>query len=281
MSFHGMIDNLYQHWRPADETSTQTLRHLWFDSEHYKVAAADQSSDSTEHFVVTGNELAAGEPWVEERAVAIHVRLDPDARTCHVRKANTLTFGWAGHWLVRRGADPDALARYRPLPPDPYNCGSHGHGTDVQAEGLISASHYWYARPADARTRTIEDRIRRSGDRYEILTQQMAYSEYATDGEHEAHWVLLVDNHPRAAERQYLLQLETVHRSSGHYTLDEGAFPTEKQAHEWADRINPRRVAPLPATDPATGLPAAPKRPAVQAASAAFQPPSTTTRFTR
>ncbi|GLW58183.1 hypothetical protein [Kitasatospora phosalacinea] len=279
MSFSGMIDNLYQHWRPADEASSQALRRLWFDSEHYVVAAADQNGDSTEHYIVAGNELAAGEPWVEERAAAIHVRLDPDARTCHVRKAHTLTFGWAGHWLVRRGADPDALARYRPLSADPYNWG--GDGYDTKAEGLISPSHYWYARPADARTRTIEDRIRRSGDRYEILTRQMAYSEYATDGEHEAHWVLLLDNHPRAAERQYLVQLETVHRSSGHYTLVEGAFPTEKEAQEWADRINPRRVAPLPATDPATGLPTAPAWPAVQAASAAFQPPGTTTRFTR
>ncbi|GAA2092063.1 hypothetical protein GCM10009759_17350 [Kitasatospora saccharophila] len=279
MSFSGMIDNLYQQWKPADEASAQTLRNLWFDSEHYIVAAADQSTDSTEHFVVAGCELAAGEPWVEERAVAIHVRLDPDKRTCHVRKAHTLTFGWAGHWLVRRGADPDALARYRPLPPDPYNWG--GDGYDPKAEGLISASHYWYARPGDARTRTIEDRIRRSGDRYEILTRQMAYSEYATEEEREAHFVLLLDNHPRAAERRYVVQLETVHRLRAAYTLDEGAFRTEKQAQEWIDRIDPRRLAPLPATDPATGLPTAPRSTAPAAAPAAFQPPSTPRRFTR
>lgn len=279
MSFSGMVDNLYQQWRPDDEASAQTLRHLWFDTEHYIVVAADQNADSTEHFIVAGNELAAGEPWVEERAAAIHVRLDPATRSCHVRKANTLTFGWAGHWLVRRGADPDALARYRPLPADPYNWGSDSY--DTKAEGLISASHYWYARPGDARTRAIEDRIRRSGDRYEILTRQMAYAEYATDEEREAHWVLLLDHHLHAARRRYVVQLETVHRQRALYTLDEGGFRTEKEAHAWADGIDPRRVPPLPATDPATGLPTAPKRPAVQAASAAFRPPSTTTRFTR
>ncbi|QKW20624.1 hypothetical protein HUT16_17480 [Kitasatospora sp. NA04385] len=273
-----MIDNLYQQWKSADEASGRFLRDLWFDSEHYVVAAADQNSDG-EHFIIAGNELAMGEPWADERAVAIHVRRDLDKRTCHVRRAHTLTYGWAGHWLVRRGADPDALARYRPLPANPYS--RRPGGDDCQAEGLISASHYWYARPGDARTRTIEDRIRRSGDRYEILTRQMAYSEHATDGEREAHWVLLLDNHPRAAERRYVVQLETVHRLRAVYTLGEGAFRTEKEAQEWTYRIDARGSAPLPATDPATGLPAAPRSTGPAAAPAAFQPPSTPRRFTR
>ncbi|MFJ4676878.1 hypothetical protein [Kitasatospora sp. NPDC088783] len=280
MNFVEMIDNLYQQWKPADEASGRFLRDLWFDSDHYIVVAADENSDGTEHFIVTGNELNMGEePWVAERAVAIHVRLDPDARTCHVRRADAFTFGWAGHWLARRGADPDALARYRPLSANPYSRGPGGD--DCQAEGLISPSHYWYARPGDARTRTIEDRIRRSGDRYEILTWQMAYTEHATGGERDAHLVLLLDNHPRAAERRFVVQLETVHRLRAVYTLDEGGFRTEKEAREWVDRIDARGVAPLPATDPATGLPVAARRAAPAAAPAAFQPPSTPRRFTR
>lgn len=269
-----MIDNLYREWKAADEASARLLRDLWFGAEHYTVAAADQNLDSTEHFIVAGSGLALDGPWAEERAAAIHLRLDPDERTCHARMAHTLTYGWAGHWLVRRGADPDALARYRPLPADPYNWGPGGY--DYKAEGLIAASDYWCARPGDARTRTIEDRIRRSGDRYRILTRQLAYPGCATDeDQREAHCVLLQDSHPRAAERRYVVQLETVHRLRAVYTLDEGGFRTEREAQEWLDRIDPRRVAPLPATDPSTGLPATPRHPASSTAPAAFRPPPT------
>ncbi|MFD7645117.1 hypothetical protein ACFV4P_31195 [Kitasatospora sp. NPDC059795] len=274
-----MIDNLYREWKAADPASARLLRDLWFDAEHYTVAAADQNFDSTEHFIVAGCDLYAGEPWVEERAAAIHLRLDPDERTCHARMAHTLTYGWAGHWLVRRGADPDALGRYRPLPADPYRLGVGVY--DYQAEGLQTAGDYWCTRPGDARTRTIEDRIRRSGDRYQILAQRTAYPEHVTEGQREAHYVLLQDSHPRAAERRFVVQLETVDRLRALYTLDEGGFRSEREAQEWADRINPRRIAPLPATDPSTGLPAVPRHPASSTAPAAFRPPPTAGRFTR
>ncbi|MFJ4676877.1 hypothetical protein [Kitasatospora sp. NPDC088783] len=278
MSFPGMIDNLCREWTASDQHSAELLRNLWWDPEQYEPVASCQNRDSSEHFIVISDALAYGMPWVEQRARGIHLRLDPAERICHVRGEAAMTYAWASHWLVQRGADPAALARYRPVPADPYGWGSD----DFKATGLISAGDYRYARPGDARTRVIEERIRRSGDRYRLLGRQMAYSGNTVDDDlREAHYVLLLDNHPRAAERRFVVQLETVHRLRAVYTLDEGGFPTEKEAQEWVDRIDARDVAPLPATDPATGLPAAARRAAPAAAPPAFQPPSTPRRFTR
>ncbi|QKW20625.1 hypothetical protein HUT16_17485 [Kitasatospora sp. NA04385] len=271
-----MIDNLCREWTASDQHGAAILRHLWWDPEQYEPVASCQNRDGSEHFIVVSDVLAYGMPWVEQRATGIHLRLDPAERICHAREQAAMTYAWASHWLVQRGADPAALAQYRPVPADPYGWG------DFKATGLISAGDYRYARPADARTRVIEERIRRSGDRYRLLGQQMAYSGNAVDDDlREAHYVLLLDNHPHAAERRYVVQLETVHRLRAVYTLDEGGFQTEKEAKQWVDRIDARDVAPLPATDPATGLPAAPRIAAPTAAPAAFQPPSTPRRFTR
>ncbi|MFB7672692.1 hypothetical protein ACFC26_14905 [Kitasatospora purpeofusca] len=253
-------------WKPGDPASATTLQRLYVEPALYEVVASQQST--TEQFLVAADRGAPSAMTGTNRAAGIHLRLDPAARTFHLRMSSAVTYAWAGHWLVERGASPDALAAYHPVPADPYGLGSPHEPT-----GLLDGGDYAFARPGDGATLLVEDRIRRSGSRYTLLGRQMAYSGGSSGGEREANWALLLDRHPRASGRRFLLQLETVHLRNATYTLAEGAFPTERQAREWIDRLDSRNVAPPPATDPATGLHTAARRPAQRSDGTAFQPP--------
>ncbi|MFF2041820.1 hypothetical protein ACFVVX_15435 [Kitasatospora sp. NPDC058170] len=233
----------------------------------YTVVASHQSPDRTEQFIVAADRSAASAMTGTDRATAVHLRLDPDARTCHLRMDSAVTYAWAGHWLVQRGADPRALAAYRTVPADPYNL-----GPEEEFNGLLDGGDYVFTRPGDGTTLRIENRIRRSGSRYVLLGRQMAYSYGFSGGEREANWALLLDRHPLATGRRFLLQLETIHLRSATYSIAEGGFPTKQEAEGVLRRIDPRAVAPMPATDPVTGL--APARQPVppRTAGQAFRP---------
>ncbi|MFC9331700.1 hypothetical protein [Kitasatospora sp. NPDC057015] len=256
-------------WTADDAEGAAHLRWLWLMADCYETVGFHQHSYGTEQFFVAADLLAPSAMTGSARAAAVHLRLDPATQSCHVRMISAVTFAWAGHWLVQRGTDPRALADYRPPPPDPYHL-----GPQESVEGLLDGGDYWITRPGDTPTRLIEDRVRRSGDRYQLLGRQMAYSGGSTDHAREANWALLLDRDPRAVGRRFLLQLETVDIRRATYTLAEGGFRTMRQALDWIDGINPLDVAPLPAVNPATGLHPGPRKSLVRAAApTVFQPP--------
>ncbi|MFB8203091.1 hypothetical protein [Kitasatospora purpeofusca] len=256
-------------WTPGDPASATTLQRLDAEPALYEVVASQQSA--TEQFLVAADRGAPSLMTGTNRAAGIHLRLDPSVRTFHLRMSSAVTYAWAGHWLVGRGASPDALAVYHPVPADPY-----GLGSPHEFSGLLDGGDYAFARPGDGATLRVEERIRRSGSRYMLLGRQMAYSCGSSGGEREANWALLLDRHPRASGRRFLLQLETIHLHSATYSITEGGFPTKRQAEGVLRRIDPRAPAPMPATDPATGL--APVRQPLppRTAGQAFRPPPAT-----
>ncbi|MCG6496970.1 hypothetical protein [Kitasatospora sp. A2-31] len=256
-------------WTPGDPASAITLQRLDTEPALYEVVASQQSA--TEQFLVAADRGAPSLMTGTNRAAGIHLRLDPSVRTFHLRMSSAVTYAWAGHWLVGRGASPDALTVYHPVPAHPY-----GLGSPHEFSGLLDGGDYAFARPGDGATLRVEDRIRRSGSRYMLLGRQMAYPCGSSGGEREANWALLLDRHPRASGRRFLLQLETIHLHSATYSITEGGFPTKRQAEGVLRRIDPRAPAPMPATDPATGL--APVRQPLppRTAGQAFRPPSAT-----
>ncbi|MGW2545032.1 hypothetical protein ACWC5I_30185, partial [Kitasatospora sp. NPDC001574] len=182
------IDAL-EDWTADDAQGLAHLRRLWLMADCYKIVGSHQRAHGTEQFLVAADLLAPSAMTGAARAAAVHLRLDPATQSCHVRMTSAVTFAWAGHWLVQRGADPRVLADYLPVPSDPYCLGPQD-----SPEGLLDGGDYWITRPGDAPTRLIEDRVRRSGDRYRLLRRQMAYSGRSTGDAREANWVLLLDS---------------------------------------------------------------------------------------
>ncbi|GJF32638.1 hypothetical protein KNE206_53380 [Kitasatospora sp. NE20-6] len=239
-------------WTPEDSVSADVLEWLRLVPDFYEVIASDRSADGAEQFVVAADWSAPSAMTGTNRAAAFHIRLEPAERTCRLRMTTTPTFAWAGHWLVQRGANRRMLAEYHPRPVDPY-----GLGPDHELR-MLDGGDYAFARPAEGPTRLVEDRIRRSGDRYRHLGRQLAYSAHAAGGDREATWVLLLDQHPRATGRRFLVQLETTDLASLTYTLTEGAWPTRRQAEDWIEAVGAYHVPPTPVVDPVSGLAARP-----------------------
>ncbi|GAB7185651.1 hypothetical protein ATKI12_5482 [Kitasatospora sp. Ki12] len=235
-------------WTPADPQTEAAVEFLSLAPELTEVVSSHRMGH--QHFHVAFNWDTIGGPPGLPRAYGIHVSFAPETHRCRVRTRPAPTFGWAGRWLVGQGADPRAVAEYRPVPDDPYNL-----GPGERIEGLLSGEDYGFARPGARTTRLIEDRVRRSGDRYRILRYNSAFPAFL-NGEREANFVLLHDRHSRAVGRRFLIQLETVHMRRATYSITEGGFRTLAQARRWIDRIDAKTgtTPPLPATDPATGL---------------------------
>ncbi|MGW3183273.1 hypothetical protein ACWDD9_28760 [Kitasatospora sp. NPDC001119] len=235
-------------WTPDDPGSEAAVEFVTLAPELSEAVSSHQVGN--ERFVVGFNWDTTSGPPGTHRAFGLHATFAPDTRRCHVRARSTPTFGWAGHWLVGRGADPRAVALYRPVPENPYD-----EPPEYRTEGLYSGTHYGLARPGGRTTRLIEDRVRRCGDRYRLLKSNNAYPSFF-NGEREATFVLLQDRHPRAVGRRFLIQLETVHVKRATYTITEGGFRTLAQARNWLERIDARAgtTPPLSATDPVTGL---------------------------
>ncbi|MFJ7278293.1 hypothetical protein [Kitasatospora sp. NPDC098663] len=251
-------------WTPDDQVSNQTFEFLTLAPELLEVVSSHRAGN--QQFLVAFNWDSTSGPW--PRTYGIHLSFEPDAHQCHARVRSAPTFGWAGHWLVERGADPRAVGEFLPVSDDPYN-----FGPGNKPQGLLFGDNYGFARPGGRPTRLIEDRVRRSGDRYRLLASEEAYSAYFNE-EREANLVLLEDRDPRAAGRRFLIQLETIQLRTATYNIAEGGFRTMAQARHWIDQIDGRAgtVPPLPATDPVTGLSPSPVPAPVQTSGRAVQP---------
>ena len=82
-------------------------------------------------------------------------------------------------------------------------------------------------RPADDLTTQVEQQLRMSGGRYEVLDS------YTSDYDPCETWTLTRDS--QAAEDPVRLFLEEGDYESFTYTMREGAFPDEASARQWLD----------------------------------------------
>ncbi|MFJ6382701.1 glycosyl hydrolase [Kitasatospora sp. NPDC092039] len=111
-----------------------------------------------------------------------------------LQKAEHSNLSFARKWLIERGCPSDAL-------------------------------HLAWMRPADELTIRVEDRVCRSGNRYEIVDQ------LAGDSDASEAWTMALDR--SAAELPVRLFVEEVQPTQGTYTVREGAFPDVDTAWRW------------------------------------------------
>ncbi|MFI9202192.1 hypothetical protein [Streptomyces sp. NPDC053048] len=162
--------------------------------------------------------------------IAVVVSRDPGSRTFRFQSERHPVLPLAQRWLIAHGAAPDAVR----LP-----------------------AQWGGPKPTDALTSVLDEQLRTSGDRYEVLDHYTGdCSEYET-------YVLVHDKAPASVEQPYRLFLEQMTSAGDAYTLREGAFRTEGGAREWMEE----RDGPLPA--PHTTVPGALSVPRAQTARAA------------
>ncbi|MEY9846372.1 hypothetical protein ABH940_003459 [Streptacidiphilus sp. BW17] len=187
---------------PADQASERAEAR--YGAGDLTVLAQHHTPNRSRSFVVAHDRSATwgvpGAPQIR----AIKVTRDLDRNTFTFESARHSTAPWAQNWLIERGCPPRQIGQL---------------GGD-------------FMQPADDLTAAIEQQLRMSGSRYEVLDS------YTCDYDPCETWTLARDSH--AAEDPFRLFVEEGDYEAHTYTLREGAFADEASARQWLDtRANP------------------------------------------
>ncbi|NEA75440.1 glycosyl hydrolase [Streptomyces sp. So13.3] len=188
---------------PADSESARGRTHIRASdltvlAEHHTDGTRSQS-----FLVAHDGSVTWGVPG-EPQLVAIKIERDLDERMYTFETASHACIPFAQNWLIERGCPPASIA---------------------QGDGFLA--------PADDLTIRVEEQIRASADRYELLDSQ------CWDDPCES-WTLVRDS--SAAQAPIRVFLDTGDLVTTTYTMREGAFPDEHAARDWLDE----RDGPLP-----------------------------------
>ncbi|MEY9956820.1 hypothetical protein [Streptacidiphilus sp. MAP5-52] len=188
---------------PADEASARAQKHFLAAAEMYDLLTEVQTGPGGLGDTFVLYEDHGGYFDTGLPAVAAHLHRGENG-TFSLSATRMPAFALAAAWLVGRGAD---------------------------ASTFTNASDHRGA-PADARSAACTQRLLADPSRYQL-------SEWGTEP-HES-WALLHDGDPAAADRPFLLLLETGSAERG-YVLREGSFATPQDAQQWLEA----REVPLP-----------------------------------
>lgn len=160
--------------------------------------------DGAHSFMVVRDRLMDwGEPG-DPTLVAVEITRDLDARTFTIDSENHATIAFAQNWLIQRGCPPEQITHV---------------GDDV-------------TKPADDLTLWLDQQIRESGARYEVIDS------YTSDHGPCEMWTLTRDS--SASQAPIRVFLEERNHEAHTYTIREGAFADEAAARAWlGDRSSP------------------------------------------
>ncbi|WP_254647162.1 hypothetical protein [Streptomyces sp. GbtcB6] len=216
-----------------DHADDQFWQHIGTEEDQLTVLAEHHTSDDQHSFYVLHNGAVTWGIPGEPQLVALHLKRDTSTRTFQFDHAAFALPAMAQSWLTARSCPEEQI-----LLPD-------GTGTT----------------PADQATRTLEQRLRRDGDHFALLTS------YTYDTEPLETTVLL-----RALDEKaplpFRILLEEIDTQSWTHTLREGGFATFEAATQWWEAHWSGEGIPLPTASPAArrtttpGVPAPPARPA-------------------
>ncbi|WP_157531420.1 MULTISPECIES: hypothetical protein [unclassified Kitasatospora] len=168
---------------------------------------------------------------------AIHVHRDLDAGTFRFDYSREPLVALAQRWLIARGADPTVIAR--------------------QSDGAVA--------PADSATTDLEERLRLSGDRFDIrddyTDDTVTDPERGTEGlpssgpEWAARlqysfytWAIARDTQQLPGQPEYRVFFEEIDMRADTYTLREGGFETWAAASDWTQDTS-QPLPPIPAEE--------------------------------
>ncbi|MEU9319564.1 glycosyl hydrolase [Streptomyces sp. NPDC048295] len=190
---------------PADAASEEVLDRLW--SGDLKVLSQHHSAPHGSHsFVLAHDRSATWEIPGSPQLVAIAVARDLSLSTFTLETSHHATAAFAQRWLVERGCPPERIV-------------------------LVGSD---YLKPDDDLTLQVEQQIRESGTRYEVLET------HTSDHDPSETWTLTRDSSARQAPVRVFH--EEWNHDIGTYTMREGAFADVDTARSWLDDRN----GPLP-----------------------------------
>ncbi|MFD9814892.1 glycosyl hydrolase [Streptomyces sp. NPDC059080] len=191
-------------FEPADADSEYLEQQFWTGD--LTVLAEHHTTPNGSHSFVLAHDGSAtwgvpGAPQIR----AIMVARDLDQNTFTFESAYHSSVAFAQNWLIERGCPPER--------------------TQVGGD---------FMKPADDLTTRVEERLRTSEDRYEVLDS------FTSDFAPCETWTLTRDS--TAARAPVRVFLEEGDFESPTYTMREGAFADEDAARQWLDD----RSSPLP-----------------------------------
>ncbi|MYV69532.1 glycosyl hydrolase [Streptomyces sp. SID2131] len=190
---------------PADDASAEAVERFW-SGDLTAVTKHHITPDRSRGYVVAHDRTAVwGAPGAPQ-VMAIAVARDLQQFTFSLETSHHATVPFAQNWLVERGCPPAKIAQI--------------------AKGYLD--------PADDLTLQVEQQIRESGTRYEVLDT------YTSDSGPCETWTLTRDS--QADQVPVRLFLEEWDHDAGTYTVREGAFADVDAAHSWLEN----RDGPLP-----------------------------------
>ncbi|MFG2370513.1 glycosyl hydrolase [Streptomyces sp. NPDC048504] len=190
---------------PADAASEDAVDMFW--SGDLTALSHHHSAPNGSHSFVVAHDRSAtwGIPGAPE-VVAIAVARDLSQFTFTLETSYHASVPFAQNWLAERGCPPERIA-------------------------LLGNNH---AKPADDLTLQVEQQIRTSGTRYEVLDT------HTSDSDPCETWTLARDS--SAGQAPVRVFHEELDHDAGTYTMREGAFADEGAARSWLDD----RSGPLP-----------------------------------
>ncbi|WP_405988384.1 glycosyl hydrolase [Streptomyces sp. NBC_00986] len=197
------LDFRLDDFEPADTASERAEEAFWPGD--LTVLARHHTTPYGSHSFVVAHDRSItwgipGDPQV----VAIVVARDLSLNTFTFESAYHATVAFAQNWLIERGCPPEQI---------------------TQVDGN-------FMKPADDLTVRIEQQIRESGARYEILAS------HTSDFDPCETWTLTRDSSSDQAPIRVFLEEGDVDAHT--YTMREGAFADEDTARNWLeDRSNP------------------------------------------
>ncbi|MEU6192355.1 hypothetical protein [Streptomyces sp. NPDC047061] len=216
-----------------DDVDDQYWQHIGIEEDQLTVLAEHHTSDDRNSFYILHNGAVTWGIPGDPQLVALHLKRDTIARIFQFDHAAFALPAMAQSWLIAHGCPEEQI---------------------LLADGMGST-------PADQVTRALEQRLRRDGDHFALLTS------YTHDTGPMEITVLL-----RALEEQaplpFRILLEEVDTQSRTHTLREGGFATFEAAAQWWEAHWSGEGIPLPPTSPAArhttapGVPAPSARPA-------------------
>ncbi|MEU6664030.1 glycosyl hydrolase [Streptomyces sp. NPDC046821] len=190
---------------PADAASEEELDRLW--SGDMKVLSQHHTTPNGSHsFVLAHDQSATWGIPNSPQLVAIAVARDLSLSTFTLQTSHHATTAFAQNWFAERGCPPEHIA-------------------------LVGNDHL---KPDDDLTLQVEQQIRESGTRYEVLDT------HTSDYDPSETWTLTRDSDARQAPVRVFH--EEWNHDAGTYTMREGAFADVDAARSWLNDRN----GPLP-----------------------------------
>ncbi|MFJ5875318.1 glycosyl hydrolase [Streptomyces sp. NPDC093088] len=188
---------------PADDASAEAVERFW-SGDLTALSHHHTTPNGSHSFVVAHDRSVTWGVPGEPQIMAIAVARDLSRFTFTLETSYHATVPFAQNWLVERGCPPAQIAQI--------------------AKGYLD--------PADDLTLQVEQQIRGSGTRYEVLDT------YTSDSAPCETWTLTRDS--QAGQVPVRVFLEEWDHDAGTYTVREGAFADVDAAHSWLeDRDDP------------------------------------------